>query len=270
MKLLKTLMASTTSKLSAITKTKQPDNHPYLFKKIAHRGAAGYCPENTFAAFDQAIAMGADYLELDIQLTKDKQMVVIHDPTIDRTTNGKGRVKDYTFAELQKFDAGSWFSQEFKNERVPLFKDVLARYLHRVGLLIEFKKPSSNEGIEKKLAEELIKLPLDQFDLQHIIVQSFDLESLMRMHAHLPQIPIGLLINYPLHKQEIIRFSNQVQYLNPKWSMVTPKLLKAIHDEGMHSFIWTVNTPREFNKVKGYPIDGIVTNDLDLFQQEKG
>ena len=81
--------------------------------KIGHRGAAGYCPENTFASFNKALDLGVDYLEIDVQMTKDGELVVIHDTTVNRTTNGKGKVKDYTLKEIQNLDAGSWFDFKF-------------------------------------------------------------------------------------------------------------------------------------------------------------
>lgn len=100
---------------------------------IAHRGASGYAPENTFAAFDIAAEMNADFIELDVQLTKDGQIVVIHDDKVDRTTDGSGFVKDFTLKKLQSLDAGSWYGAEFKGERIPLLEEVLKRYHSKIG-----------------------------------------------------------------------------------------------------------------------------------------
>src|SRR5699024_1345628 len=95
---------------------------------IAHRGASGYAPENTMAAFDKAFEMKADYIEIDVQMTKDKELVAIHDTTVNRTTNGVGAVGDYTLEELQKIDAWSWFSDDFSSEQIPIFGEILDIY----------------------------------------------------------------------------------------------------------------------------------------------
>jgi glycerophosphoryl diester phosphodiesterase len=86
---------------------------------IAHRGASGHAPENTLASFRRAVSLGATFIETDLQLTRDTRFVAIHDDTVDRTTNGKGRVHDLTLTELRRLDAGSWFGSEFTGERVP-------------------------------------------------------------------------------------------------------------------------------------------------------
>lgn len=119
---------------------------------IAHRGASGYAPENTFAAFDIAAEMNADFIELDVQLTKDGQIVVIHDDKVDRTTDGSGFVKDFTLKKLQSLDAGSWYGAEFKGERIPLLEEVLKRYHSEIGFLIELKGHVSQVGLEKQSA----------------------------------------------------------------------------------------------------------------------
>ncbi|MBR8644682.1 hypothetical protein KEH51_10105 [[Brevibacterium] frigoritolerans] len=101
--------------------------------------------------------MGADFLEVDIHLSKDDVLVVHHDPTLDRTTNGKGNLRDYTAAELKELDAGSWYHSRYKNERIPLLSEVLENFGSEVGILVELKHPSAYPGIEEKLAEELGK-----------------------------------------------------------------------------------------------------------------
>lgn len=122
---------------------------------IAHRGASGYAPENTIAAFDLAVKMNADMIELDVQLTKDRQIVVIHDDRVDRTTNGSGFVKDFTLEELQKLDAGSWYGPAFQGERIPTLEAVLKRYHKKIGLLIELKGHPSQVGIEEEVGQLL-------------------------------------------------------------------------------------------------------------------
>jgi glycerophosphoryl diester phosphodiesterase len=109
------------------------------FIVIAHRGASSYAPENTFAAFDLAIRMGVHHIELDVEATSDGHIVVIHDDTVDRTTDGSGPVTNHTLAALQALDAGSWFGARFAGERIPVFDEVLDRYKGRVHIHTEIK-----------------------------------------------------------------------------------------------------------------------------------
>ncbi|WP_258309766.1 glycerophosphodiester phosphodiesterase [Cytobacillus oceanisediminis] len=238
----------------------------HKIKKIGHRGAAGYCPENTFPSYDRALEMGADYLEIDVQLSKDGKLVVIHDTLVDRTTDNKGKVSDYTFDELRKMDAGSWFSQKFRGACIPSFEEVLDAYADRVGLLIELKKPSLYPGIEELIAKELKKRKLHLIGEDHIIVQSFETESIRKFHELLPEVPVGILINYPPDKIEIKEIAKYASYVNPKWTVVNKRVINLIHANGMKAVSWTVRSKREAEKLKHYPLDGIVADYLDLIE----
>lgn len=238
----------------------------YIYQKIAHRGAAGYCPENTFAAFDRAIEMGADYIEIDLQFTKDNKIVVIHDLTVDRTTNGKGKVIDYTMEELQQLDAGSWFDPEFAGEKIPTFSEVLEIYGMKIGLLIELKKPSVNPGIEEAVAAEMKKMFPSTLPADHFIIQSFEQASLKKIKPLLPNIPIGVLVNFPLTKQEIHEISLFADYLNPKWTLVNEALIRQLQANNLKSFAWTIRNSRDLERLKQYPVDGIATDYLDLLE----
>ncbi|MDF2039408.1 glycerophosphodiester phosphodiesterase family protein [Cytobacillus oceanisediminis] len=238
----------------------------HKMKRIGHRGAAGYCPENTFPSYDRAIEMGADYLEIDVQLSKDGKIVVIHDSLVDRTTDHKGKVSDFTFDELRKMDAGSWFSQKFRGACIPSFEEVLDKYADRVGLLIELKKPALYPGIEKMIAEELKKKNFHTKGDDHIIVQSFETESMKRFHELLPEIPVAILINYPPDKIEIKNIAEYASYLNPKWTVVNKRVIDLIHSNGMKAIAWTVRSRKEAEKLKHYPLDGIVADYLDLIE----
>ncbi|MCJ7842748.1 glycerophosphodiester phosphodiesterase [Lederbergia sp. NSJ-179] len=152
-----------------------------MTKIFAHRGSSGTHPENTIAAFQEAIRLGVDGIELDIQLTKDHELVVIHDYTLDRTTSGSGKVEDYTVEELKAFDAGSKFSSEFAGETIPTFREVLALLQGtNIELNIEIKKRVEEDtGIEKKMIREL-----EEFHyLQESIISSFNHDSLKRVMA---------------------------------------------------------------------------------------
>lgn len=235
------------------------------FKTIAHRGASGYCPENTLSAFDMAVEMKADYIELDLQLTKDGKVVVIHDLKVDRTTNGKGRVIDYTFEELCQLDAGSWFSQEFAGERILTFEEILTRYKNKIGLLIELKKPSVNPGIEELVAAALTKHGWKSYGENRIIIQSFEQDSMKKMSTLLPDLPIGVLINYPIKKNEVAAIAEYAAFLNPKWTLVNKKLLNTLSAYNLKTFIWTIRSKKELDQIRQYSVDGIATDYLKLF-----
>ena len=153
-----------------------------MTKIFAHRGSKIDCPENTLSAFKKAIDVQADGIELDIHLTKDGEIVVIHDETIDRTTNGSGQVEDYTLAELQNFDAGSWFHESFKQEKIPTLKEVfelLIKENYTGQLNIELKTDQKEYAglVAKALALQLAyNLPCE------VVYSSFNPASLIEMH----------------------------------------------------------------------------------------
>lgn len=241
-------------------------NHTFL--KIGHRGAAGYCPENTFASFKKALDLGVDYLELDIQMTKDDELVVIHDSTVNRTTNGKGKVKDYTLKEIQLLDAGSWFHCNFAGEKIPSLSEFLDEFAGKIGILLELKKPSLYPQIVEKTAEELIKRKLTSPDNQ-IIVQSFDRHSLKRFHELLPAIPIGILVKNAgvkgISSKELRSLASYVSYVNPKITMVNKKLIKRIHNHGLKTIIWTVKKKIDLTSLKNLEVEGIISDFPDIY-----
>ena len=235
--------------------------------KIGHRGAAGYCPENTFASFKKALDLGVDYLEIDVQMTKDGEWVVIHDSTVNRTTNGKGKVKDFTLKEIQNLDAGSWFHCEFKGEQIPSLAEFFDEFAGKIGILLELKKPSLYPLVVEKTAEELIKRKLTTEDKQ-IIIQSFDRDSLKRFHDLLPSIPIGILLKNSgvniISNKDLRSLTSYVTYVNPKITMVNKRLIKRIHHHGLKTIIWTVKKKNEVNTLKKLQVEGIITDFPDL------
>ncbi|SFA77686.1 MULTISPECIES: glycerophosphodiester phosphodiesterase family protein [unclassified Bacillus (in: firmicutes)] len=229
--------------------------------KVGHRGAAGLSPENTFASFDKAMEHGMEYIELDIHMTKDGHLVVIHDDTINRTTNGKGRIRDFTIKELTTYEAGSWFHTDYCTERVPTLNEVLNRYHEKIGFLIELKKPSLYPGMEEKLAEELVALHLT--DSQKIIVQSFDRNSMKKFHTLLPNIPIGVLLKnrgIGISTNTLLDISKYASYVNPKKTMVNRRIVKKIHSFGLKTMVWTVRSKKEAEKFKRLGVDGIISD----------
>lgn len=233
---------------------------------IAHRGASGYAPENTMASFVKAFDMGADMLELDVQLSKDGQVVVIHDSTVERTTNGQGEVGDLTFHELRMLDAGSWYDTAFKGEVIPVLAEVLEHFAGRIGLLIELKSPSRYPGIEQKVADDLKKY-INGVDggeryKDLIIVQSADTDSLLRFHKLMPDIPLGVVITNAgdLSKQRMEDMKTYAEYVNVSMRLVSKGLVQKIHQSGMKTLVWTVRDMLQIPYFLQIDVDGIITD----------
>ncbi|KAA9021614.1 glycerophosphodiester phosphodiesterase [Niallia endozanthoxylica] len=238
---------------------------------IAHRGASGYAPENTIMAFDKAVDMKADYIEIDVQRSKDGKLVIIHDTKVNRTTNGEGYVKDLTYAELQNLDAGSWMGDEFDGAKIPSFEEVLDRYLGKIGILIEIKAPKLYPGIEEDMAKILKGYHLDKVKNEEIIIQSFHFESMKKMKRLLPYVPIGVLISKKENAtvEAVKDFSSYADYYNPSYAILTEDLVRTAKAEGMKVLSWTVRSPETAEYLLGHNIDAIATDYPDYVMLEK-
>ncbi|MFC0271079.1 glycerophosphodiester phosphodiesterase [Metabacillus herbersteinensis] len=229
---------------------------------VAHRGASGYAPENTIAAFDKAVEMKADYIEIDVQRSKDGELVIIHDTTVDRTTDGTGKVNDLTFEELENLDAGSWKGEQFSGEKIPTFEEVLNRYHGKVGILIELKAPELYPGIEESVAQELKEKHLEKPQNEKIIIQSFNFESMKKMNDLLPKTPIGVLTSSRAHttKQALQDFSAYADYFNPNYGIVTKELVNQVHSLDMKIGSWTVRSQESADFLLEMGVDAIITD----------
>jgi len=223
---------------------------------IAHRGASGYAPENTFAAFRKAIAMGAGFIETDLQLSRDARFVAIHDATVNRTTNGQGAVHDLTLAELRRLDAGSWFGSEFAGERIPTLEEVLEfAKKHDVVFYLELK-PSGSWGGEHALISAL----RESSEIARTVVISFDPMILAGVRKIEPTLMTGLLfegkIVGPLEKAIEIG----ARQLVVRGDLVTPRLLKEARERDLQVICWTVNHPRHMRLLAEAGVDGIISD----------
>ncbi|MEH7314058.1 glycerophosphodiester phosphodiesterase [Priestia megaterium] len=229
---------------------------------VAHRGASAYAPENTIAAFDKAVEMKADYIEIDIQRSKDGKLVVIHDTTVDRTTDGSGKVGNLTFKELRNLDAGSWKGEQFAGAQIPTFDEILDRYHGKIGILIELKAPELYPGIEENIAGKLKEQNLDKPQNEKIIVQSFNHNSMKKMNELLPKVPIGVLTSSSADttEQALQEFSIYADYFNPSYGIVTPDLVNQVHSHGMKIGSWTVRSQEAANFLLNVGVDAIITD----------
>ncbi len=216
-----------------------------------HRGAAARAPENTLAAFRVAVELGADAAELDLLATKDGVVVVIHDATVDRTTDGRGRIGDLTLAEIKRLDAGAKFGAAFRGERVPTLRELID--LVKVGgnprfrLNLEIKFAEGREGHPADLEERVLAVLRETGFLDRVITQSFHHASAAKMKRLAPTIPAGLLVGQrqpPVDPVAAVR-RHGVDYYAPHYSLVTPDLLQTLHQAGIPVVTWTVNDPSD-------------------------
>ncbi|WNB92204.1 glycerophosphodiester phosphodiesterase family protein [Bacillus sp. NEB1478] len=229
---------------------------------VAHRGASGYAPENTMAAFQKSVDMKADYIELDVQETKDGKLVVIHDVTLDRTTNGTGYVKDHTLQEIRQLDAGSSFSSKYAGEKVPTFEEVLDKFRGKTGILIELKATYYYPDIEQKVAKALKERQMDLPKNSQIIIQSFEFDAVKKMDELLPAVPDGVLTgnSADLTDEKLAEISAYAEYVNPYQGLINPPIVKKVHDMGMGVMGWTVRKQEEVQPLIDANVDAIITN----------
>ena len=228
---------------------------------IAHRGASGTAPENTLAAFRRAVACGADMIELDVQLTRDGEVVVVHDLILDRTSNGTGLVGERTLAEIRGLDAGAWFGAGFRGERIPTLADVLGA----VGIPINVElKPAGDQGLEARALAAV-----DAADARsRVIFSSFDPGALERLRALAPDAEIGVLCDQtpgPAALQLAERVGARA--LHVRKEAATGTTVAAAATAGLQIRVWTVNEPGEFNRLAAAGVHAIFTDYPERFLQ---
>ncbi|MDY7040456.1 MAG: glycerophosphodiester phosphodiesterase family protein, partial [Chloroflexota bacterium] len=222
----------------------------YLYARralnFAHRGASAQAPPNTLSAFRLAAELKADGVELDVQLSRDGEAVVIHDFMVDATTNGSGPVAEKTLAELQALDAGSWFDAAFAGEHIPALQEVMDAVGHRLLLNIEIKLPFTlaNAGLEA----EVVRLIEDNELLDRVIVSSFHPLALRRVKSLNRRIPTGLLYAHDLPiylRRAWLAPLAPHEARHPDFTMVTPAYVQAMKARGYRINVWTVDDPGE-------------------------
>jgi len=215
-----------------------------------HRGNPAEHPENTLRSFKSAIAAGCDLIECDVHLSSDGRLVVIHDHTLERTTNGKGLVRDHTAAELRKLDAG-------KGEKIPLLQEVVELALGKVGLVIEIKQvPFQYPGLEDKLVAMLRQLGA----IPECAVISFHHPSIQALRGMEPLLQLGILEgSRPIHPAQMMREAGADVY-SPHWGATDPAMVKEIHAAGGAVAVWPVDDETAIAWCRYSKPDSIFTN----------
>jgi glycerophosphoryl diester phosphodiesterase len=248
--------------------------------RFAHRGASTRAPENTLAAFEEAIRLGVDAIELDVHLSADGVPVVIHDETVDRTTDGRGAVASLPLAALKRLDAGAWFSPQFRGERIPTLEEAFDRARGRCGLNIEIKErkavarnPPGGRGAGARPASPATAVALaiararerSGFD-DLMIVSSFSAPALLQARAAIPQARLGFLVSRSAAGLASLHRRVGLHALHPHHRLATPGRIRLAHRLGLSVFVWPVNGAALMRRLVVLGADGLMTDDPALFQ----
>jgi glycerophosphoryl diester phosphodiesterase len=229
---------------------------------FAHRGASAYTPENTLAAFELAVLQKADAIELDVKLSSDQNVVVIHDQTVDRTTDGTGRVRDLPLAAMLELDAGSHFDTAYKGEPIPTLSQVFETIGRKIFINIELTNYSSSSDSLPERVAELTKI---HGLADNVLFSSFHPNVLRRIHRLLPTVPIGFLthsgLSGVLARTWLGRALVNYQAIHPELQEASQELVNNMHQAGYRVHVYTVNLVKDMTRLFSYGIDGIFTDD---------
>ena len=236
-----------------------------MTKNFAHRGFSGKYPENTLLAFQKAIEAGADGAELDVQLTKDGEVVIIHDETIDRTTDGKGYVVDYTYDELSKFDASYIYRGQMGFNKIPTLRE----YFELVKDLDFVTNIELKTGINEYLGiEEKVYDLIKEFKLEKkVIISSFNHFSVLRMKKIAPELKYGFLSEDWIINAGAYTASHDVQCYHPRFNNLIPEVVEELKKNGLEINTWTVNKEEDIRDLINKKIDILIGNYPDLIKQ---
>ena len=251
-------------------KTIELNKRPWI---VAHRGYRAKYPENTFASFEAAISVEADMIELDVCLTYDRIPVVIHDTTLDRTTNGKGLVSAHTLSEIKELDAGSWFDSDFKGETIPTLEEVLLKIKGRITVNIEikpesFEEPAPPDAIELQVCELVEKFEMSD----SVLISSFEhfffarIQCWYRDQNKSKKIRTATLQQAPLGDDfaaDLCRRHKAYSY-HPDECLVTPKLIQLLQTEGVRILPYTINTEKRMEQFIKWGVSGIISDEPEL------
>jgi glycerophosphoryl diester phosphodiesterase len=245
---------------------------------IGHRGASAYAPEHTIEAYDLALEQGADYIEIDLQMTADGVLVALHDKTLNRTADApegvpewycRGFVSKKTLEQIKMCDAGSWFSPEYAGEQIPTLEEIFQRYGTSVNYYIETKNPDAAPGMEEELLRLMEEYGLTQpaAERWQVLIQSFSAESLMKIHELEPSLPLIQLYWAGTSKsiqRDLDAVSEYAVGIGPYKQDVDAALVEAAHERCLAVHPYTVNTVEEMEALIALGVDGMFTNNPDL------
>lgn len=226
---------------------------------FGHRGAMAQAPMNTMAALEVAREQGADGIELDVQLTRDGHLVVIHDETVDATSDGQGKVGEFTLEELKRLDAGGWYSECFAGQRIPTLDEVFAAFGNDMLINVEIKAPrESLDRVERQLADCVRRHNI----CERIIVSCFDPAILRRVSGMMPMVMQGFLYQPDMpasHYLPLKRLRHEARH--PRRDMVDEAYMNWARTQGYYVNVWTVNDAERALQLKGLGVNAIITDE---------
>lgn len=238
----------------------------YIYKGetlvIGHRGASAYAPMNTLPAFELAANQGADGIELDVHLSKDGALIVLHDFTVDHTTNGVGLAREMTLAELKNLDAGAKFKTSFVGTRIPTLDEVFEHVGGRFTVInVEIKSETEQtDGVEQVTADCIRRHNMGN----RVIVSSFNPLALRRFRQIAPEVPIGYLYapDYTFLPEIMDALPHEARH--PHYSQITAEYMATARASGWRVNTWTVNDPLRARQMKTLGVDAVITDKPDL------
>ncbi len=263
----------------------QSGNNPQLndnqILNISHRGASGYAPEHTLPSYELGDQMGGDYIELDLQMTKDGELIAMHDETLDRTTNGTGQVKDHTLEEIKSLDAGSWFNaaypekakDEYNGLQVQTLQEVIEHFGKNKNYYIETKSPDVYPGMEEKLLEILkdYNLTRQNGPSSRVIIQSFSEESLQKVHNLNENIPLVQLLDYKgtatITDEELDHYSEYAAGLGMSYKKINQDYVQKVREHDLLIHPYTVNDKEDMKQLLEWGGTGMFTNYPDVLEE---
>jgi len=229
---------------------------------FGHRGASAQAPMNTLPAFELAAELGADGVELDVHRSADGELVIVHDFTVDETTNGTGTVQQMTLAQLKALDAGSWKDPSFAGVRIPTLDEVFDAVGQRLFINVEIKSESQEtDGIEQLVVDKI-----RQFDMQdRVLVSSFNPLAVMRFRALMPDVPIGFLTapDVPEIVQQVAK-NMTYEAIHPYQASIDKTVIEQAQHQGHIVNTWTVNDPARATALRDLGVRGIITDQPDV------
>ncbi|TVY09726.1 glycerophosphodiester phosphodiesterase [Paenibacillus cremeus] len=224
---------------------------------IAHRGAAGEAPENTLAAFQLAVEQGCHAIELDVHLSKDGEVIVCHDATVNRTTDGIGTIHDMTVEQLKTLDAGRWFDEKYEGERLPLLSEVFDLVPRHIMINVEIKG-----SYNRQLEPALIRLMQEYNRVDTVVISSFDHKSLLFAKLIEPMAKIGLLydVNAVRHAALADLLGTNVYSLHPNFKRIDKAEVQDAISQGLQVYPYTLNDEKRMKQAIEYGVSGIITD----------
>lgn len=235
---------------------------------VGHRGASAIAPENTFSSFRRAFADNANAVELDVQLTKDREVVVFHDKILNRTTDGSGLLRECTLARLRRFSAGGWFSEEYAGERVPLLAEALDLCRGKGGVNIELKVYRGG-GEAADLVDRCHHIIRDLRAEKFVLISSFYFPAVEYSLKCYPTVPIGLLVHPVKYAgRPPIKHATKIgaAYLIFNGTGLRKRDVRQSHEAGLSVMEYTVNTQQRLTRSLHFSVDGIITDKPELIQ----